>query len=91
MREVRPQVIHAHLHEGALIGAVLSRLWRVPLVFDFQGSMTSEMVDHDFLKPGIATFTACCDRLESKDRPPGAAHPHQLGARLGPAGGGVWL
>ncbi len=50
MREVRPQVIHAHLHEGALIGAVLSRLWRVPLIFDFQGSMTSEMVDHNFLK-----------------------------------------
>jgi len=51
MREVRPQVIHAHLHEGALIGSVLARLWRLPLVFDFQGSMTSEMVDHKFLKP----------------------------------------
>jgi glycosyltransferase involved in cell wall biosynthesis len=48
--QARPQVIHAHLHEGALIGYVLSRLWRVPLVFDFQGSMTSEMVDHNFLK-----------------------------------------
>ncbi|MHB1130937.1 MAG: glycosyltransferase family 4 protein [Chloroflexota bacterium] len=46
---VRPHIIHAHLHEGALIGGVLSRLWRVPLVFDFQGSLTSEMVDHGFL------------------------------------------
>jgi len=52
MRQVRPQVIHAHLHEGALIGTVLSRLWRLPLVFDFQGSMTSEMLDHKFLKQG---------------------------------------
>jgi glycosyltransferase involved in cell wall biosynthesis len=46
---VRPTVIHAHLHEGALIGAVLKRILRVPLVFDFQGSMTSEMIDHHFL------------------------------------------
>src|SRR5918911_447579 len=39
---LRPTIIHAHLHEGALIGAVLKRIARVPLVFDFQGSMTSE-------------------------------------------------
>jgi glycosyltransferase involved in cell wall biosynthesis len=37
------------MHEGALIGGVLSRLLRVPLVFDFQGSLTAEMVDHNFL------------------------------------------
>ena len=30
-------VIHAHLHEGALIGQVLSRLFRLPMLFDFQG------------------------------------------------------
>jgi glycosyltransferase involved in cell wall biosynthesis len=48
---VRPDVIHAHLHEGGLIGYFLSRLLRVPLVFDFQGSLTSEMIDHRFLKP----------------------------------------
>ena len=52
---LRPDVIHAHIHEGALIGYFLSRLLRVPLVFDFQGSLTSEMVDHRFLKPnGLA-------------------------------------
>lgn len=45
----KPDIIHAHLHEGALIGGVLSRLLRVPLVFDFQGSLTSEMVDHRFI------------------------------------------
>jgi glycosyltransferase involved in cell wall biosynthesis len=48
----KPDVIHAHLHEGALIGFLLSRLWRVPLIFDFQGSLTSEMIDHGFLRPG---------------------------------------
>jgi glycosyltransferase involved in cell wall biosynthesis len=37
------------MHEGALIGGVLARLLHVPLVFDFQGGLTAEMVDHNFL------------------------------------------
>lgn len=48
--KMRPHVIHAHLHEGALIGYPISRLLRVPLVFDLQGSLTSEMIDHGFLQ-----------------------------------------
>lgn len=48
----RPDIIHAHLHEGALIGAVLARVLRCPLLFDYQGSLTAEMQDHGFLKPG---------------------------------------
>ena len=47
----RPDLIHAHLHEGALIGGALARLLRKPLVFDYQGSLTAEMVDHRFLRP----------------------------------------
>ena len=47
--QFRPTVVHAHLHEGALIGYPISRMLRVPLVFDFQGSLTSEMLDHHFL------------------------------------------
>ncbi|HEY6043041.1 MAG TPA: glycosyltransferase family 4 protein [Anaerolineae bacterium] len=46
-----PHIIHAHMHEGTLIGSALSRLLRVPLVFDFQGSLTAEMIDHHFLDP----------------------------------------
>jgi hypothetical protein len=34
------------LDKGALIGGVLSRLLRVPRVFDVQGSLTSEKADH---------------------------------------------
>ncbi|HMP41186.1 MAG TPA: glycosyltransferase family 4 protein [Roseiflexaceae bacterium] len=52
----RPTIIHAHLHEGALIGAVLRRLLRVPLIFDYQGSLSSEMLDHGFLKRSSATY-----------------------------------
>ena len=49
----KPDIIHAHLHEGALIGWVLSKLTRAPLVFDFQGSLTAEMIDHNFLASNI--------------------------------------
>jgi glycosyltransferase involved in cell wall biosynthesis len=48
---MKPHIIHAHLHEGALIGYPISRLLRVPLIFDLQGSLTGEMVDHGFLDP----------------------------------------
>ena len=49
-RRFKPDVIHGHMHEGALIGGVLAKLLRRPLVFDFQGSMTAEMTDHNFLR-----------------------------------------
>jgi len=47
----RFDIVHGHTHEGAFIGYFLSRLLRVPLLLDFQGSMTGEMVDHHFLDP----------------------------------------
>ncbi len=47
----RPDIVHGHLHEGALIGGIVARLIRKPLLFDFQGSLTAEMVDHHFLDP----------------------------------------
>lgn len=48
----RPHVIHAHLHEGAGIGCLLKLVTRIPLVFDYQGSLTGECIDHGFFKPG---------------------------------------
>jgi glycosyltransferase involved in cell wall biosynthesis len=48
----RPDIIHAHLHEGAFVGYLPSRLWGVPLIFDYQGSLTAEMIDHCFLRAG---------------------------------------
>jgi len=44
-----PDIVHGHLHEGALIGYSLAKLRRIPLIFDFQGSLSAEMVDHNFL------------------------------------------
>jgi glycosyltransferase involved in cell wall biosynthesis len=46
----RPDVIHGHLHEGALIGSFVGRLIQRPVVFDFQGSLTGEMLDHGFIQ-----------------------------------------
>jgi glycosyltransferase involved in cell wall biosynthesis len=47
----RFDIVHGHLHEGALIGYFLSRLQGIPLIADLQGSMAGEMVDHKFLSP----------------------------------------
>jgi glycosyltransferase involved in cell wall biosynthesis len=52
----KPDIIHGHLHEGALIGALVKKIlfWRkIKLVADFHGSLTKEMVSHGYLQAGI--------------------------------------
>lgn len=51
-RAFRPDIIHAHLHEGALIGMFLKRVLGIPLIFDCQGSLTAEIIDHGFIRKG---------------------------------------
>ncbi|MQY60178.1 MAG: glycosyltransferase [Clostridia bacterium] len=46
----RPDIIHAHLHEGAFLGNIVAKFRNIPLVFDFQGSLSGEIIDHNFLK-----------------------------------------
>jgi glycosyltransferase involved in cell wall biosynthesis len=48
-RRFRPDIIHAHLHEGIVIGKLASRLFGIPLVADLQGSLTDELLAHNFL------------------------------------------
>jgi glycosyltransferase involved in cell wall biosynthesis len=65
-------VIHAHLHEGALIGAVIGGMFRVPVCFDFQGSLSDEMLMHRFVKRGSWAHRFFA-RLERRiNRMPGA-------------------
>jgi glycosyltransferase involved in cell wall biosynthesis len=45
-RRFRPDVIHGHLHEGAVLAAVLGRRLGRPAVADLQGSLTAELIDH---------------------------------------------
>lgn len=52
-RTKRPDIIHGHLHEGALIGWLVQKalFWRnIKLVADFHGSLTKEMVSHSYLR-----------------------------------------
>jgi glycosyltransferase involved in cell wall biosynthesis len=47
----RPTIVHAHTHEAAAIALPLRQLLGAPLILDYQGSMTSEMLDHGFITP----------------------------------------
>lgn len=64
----RFDIIHAHLHEGALIAQVLGGLFGIPVVFDFQGSLTEEMIDHRFLRRDSWLYPAVRNLEERIDR-----------------------
>ncbi|HEX7586522.1 MAG TPA: glycosyltransferase [Patescibacteria group bacterium] len=64
-RTQRPDIIHAHIHEGVMIGWIVQKLlfWRkIKLVADFHGSLTKEMVSHSYLSGG--TLKAIFNFLE---------------------------
>ncbi len=56
VRRFHPDLLHAHLHEGAFLGIFLKMLFRIPLLFDCQGSLTTEIVDHNFVRPGSLPY-----------------------------------
>lgn len=51
-KQFKPDLIHAHLHEGAFVGILLKKLLGIPLLFDCQGSLTGEIIDHGFVGKG---------------------------------------
>jgi glycosyltransferase involved in cell wall biosynthesis len=55
-RRTKPDVLHGHLHEGALIASIVSRLTGVPWIFDFQGSLSLEMAEKRALRQGSLPF-----------------------------------
>lgn len=59
-RNFRPHLIHAHLHEGALAGWVLKKYLRIPLLFDYQGSLSGESLNHGFFKKGSLLHRLFC-------------------------------
>lgn len=51
IRRFRPDIVHAHLHEGALIARFCRLFYRKPLyIFDLQGSLSREIIQHKFVK-----------------------------------------
>ncbi len=76
-------LVHANLHEGALIGFFAARALRVPLIFDFQGSLTDEMSQHGLLKPNGLLFKVFWQVERLIDRLPDAILTSSFhGARL---------
>lgn len=51
-RLTRPHLIHAHLHEGAWVGARLKKRLNIPLLFDYHESMTGKMLEYGQIKEG---------------------------------------
>ena len=52
-RKLKPTVIHAHLHEGLLIGLIIKTLffWRgTPIIADMQGSLVGELETYGTFK-----------------------------------------
>ena len=57
IRKEKPDVVHAHLHEGALAARWCRFFHRKPLyVFDCQGSLSGELAGHKAVKQGGTFF-----------------------------------
>ena len=64
----RPDVLHGHLHEGALIGWVIKccLFWRrLPLVMDMQGSLAGELIGYGTVsqKSLLARLAGAVERI----------------------------
>ncbi len=64
-RTFRPHVIHAHLHEGVVIGKIASLLFGIPLVADLQGGLTDELLAHRFI-PEVPILVKLVRWIEKK-------------------------
>ncbi len=53
-KKFRPDIIHAHLHEGVFAALPLARRLNIPLLFDAEGSLSGEMSAYGFF--GTALF-----------------------------------
>ena len=75
LRRWRPDIVHGHLHEGALIGWAASKLmfWRrTPVIFDMQGSLVGELQEHGYFE-GAGMLRRLFERVEGFiDRRPAA-------------------
>ncbi|WP_459479406.1 glycosyltransferase family 4 protein [Clostridium saccharoperbutylacetonicum] len=57
----KPDIVHAHLHEGALIAKICSIFLKKPkYFFDLQGSLSGEIVQHKFIKKDSFLHRAMC-------------------------------
>ncbi len=69
-RKFKPHLIHAHLHEGVALGYVIGRLLGLPVIGDFQGSLTGELRGHSFLGGNRLAFSLLLGSERLIDRLP---------------------
>lgn len=64
-RRVRPQVIHAHLHEGAWAAYPAAKWLGVPLLFDIHTHLAEELDEQGFARRGslVGKLAAWVDRV----------------------------
>jgi len=87
-REFKPDIIHGHLHEGCVIGKLLSVATGRPLVFDYQGSLSGEMSHHGFLSEGSLGFAFFRKLEKFIDGLPNAVFTSSTAMSIRAAGGG---
>lgn len=63
IRGWKPQVVHAHLHEGVFLATLARAVTGLPVVADLQGSLTEELIDHKAL-PRRGLLTAATRAFE---------------------------
>lgn len=65
IRIYKPHIVYAHLHEGACVAKFCSFFFKKPLyIFDCQGSLSGEIVQHKFVKNGglLYRFFCCLEK-----------------------------
>jgi glycosyltransferase involved in cell wall biosynthesis len=62
--KIKPDIIHSHLHEGAIIGKICSWVFKIPMVFDVQGSLVGELKAHKFIRKDsfLGKILLCIER-----------------------------
>ena len=72
-RAFKPDILHGHLHEGAAIGWAIGRWLGVPVVGDFQGSLSGELKAHDFIPSRGLLYRFVANNERRIDRLPDVA------------------
>ena len=57
-KTIRPDILHAHLHEGALIAKLANVSRKTPVIFDYQGSLTLEITQYLKIKTDGIVYRA---------------------------------
>jgi len=63
IRQVKPQVVHAHNYEGAAVGLAAGRVFRVPVVYHMHGLLSEELPYYSRLGAAARPMARRIDRV----------------------------